>query len=366
MSTLLSQKDTFEVVRLCKKSSPEDVKLVLKSVQAAVGDIKALQNKEPKLTNHVRTVADGFGIFGWVAQPIINDEWKEEVANAINFYGFKVLQLKQDADTAWQKAYIAVAKAFIDFVEDNKEATEWAGTGNVAEVLPQVQASKSQQSKPAAAANLLAEIQEKTLSANLKHVEKNAYKKDPSSAPEIPQPKAPVPKAAAAKEEVKRPPTKEFKSNFWYVQNYGKEVLKFEGEDVQMNYGWALIKCQDTTIVIDGKFKTIMLENCSNVKVILSNVMANMEVINCKKITVTIKESCPHISLERTQGIHIYLFPPAKGAKIHSTCSQSMVVHYPRVDAAEDDEWLDIAIPETNVTHLKGDRLMTEALEGME
>jgi len=49
-----------------------------------------------------------------------------------------------------------------------------------------VLASKSQQAKPAASGNLLSEIQEKTLSANLKHVEKNAYKKDPSSAPEIP------------------------------------------------------------------------------------------------------------------------------------------------------------------------------------
>ena len=43
-----------------------------------------------------------------------------------------------------------------------------------------------------------------------------------------------------------------------------------------------------------------------------------------------------------------------------------MVVHYPKVDAEEDDEWLDIAIPETNVTSIRGDKLHTEALEGME
>lgn len=43
-----------------------------------------------------------------------------------------------------------------------------------------------------------------------------------------------------------------------------------------------------------------------------------------------------------------------------------MVLHYPKTDAGEDDEWLDIAIPETNVTHIKNDKLMTEALEGME
>ena len=43
-----------------------------------------------------------------------------------------------------------------------------------------------------------------------------------------------------------------------------------------------------------------------------------------------------------------------------------MVVHYPLVGAGEDDEWLDIAIPETSVTQIKTDKLVTEALEGME
>lgn len=43
-----------------------------------------------------------------------------------------------------------------------------------------------------------------------------------------------------------------------------------------------------------------------------------------------------------------------------------MVVHYPKADATDEDEWLDIAIPETNVTHIKDDKLHTEALEGME
>lgn len=75
------------------------------------------------------------------------------------------------------------------------------------------------------------------------------------------------------------------------MENYGKEVVKFESEeDVQPNYGWALIKCQDTTVVVEGKFKTMMLENCTNVKVICSSVLTNIELINCKKITFTIKE----------------------------------------------------------------------------
>lgn len=70
--------------------------------------------------------------------------------------------------------------------------------------------------------------------------------------------------------------------------------------------------------------------------------------------------------MERSEGVQIYLFPKAKTCKIHSTCSQSVVAHYPKEGAGEDDEWLDIAIPETFVTSIVGDKLITQALEGME
>ncbi|TNV79474.1 hypothetical protein FGO68_gene8230 [Halteria grandinella] len=203
----------------------------------------------------------------------------------------------------------------------------------------------------------------------LKHVEKNAHKKAGAAplqeAP--PQPKKPAPTQPAKPAEVaKKPPKKALEGNQWYIENYGKEVLQFQGEDVEPNYGFALIKCQDTTVVIDGKCKTIMLENCQNIKIVCSSILANIEVLNSKKITVTIRETCPQFNIERSQGIHLYLFPSAKGCKVHSTCSQSMVVHYPLEGAGEDDEWLDIAIPETNVTQIKADKLVSEALEGME
>lgn len=90
--------------------------------------MKALTNKDPKFTNHVRTVADGFGLFSWFSVPVLDDEWKEEALNAINFYGFKVLQLKQENDTNWQKAYTALARAFVEYLQSNKDDVhQWAG-----------------------------------------------------------------------------------------------------------------------------------------------------------------------------------------------------------------------------------------------
>ena len=109
-----------------------------------------------------------------------------------------------------------------------------------------------------------------------------------------------------------------------------------------------------------------MLEACTNVKVMFDSVVTAAEIINSKKITFTIKEQVPQIMIERSQEINMYLFPPAKGVKINTTCSMTMVVHYPKSDAGEDDEWLDIGIPETNITTIRNDSLHTEATEGIE
>jgi hypothetical protein len=92
VSAIFTQKDVIATMLACKKS--EDKLLMLRQIQSTSVEIRAMKNKEPKFTLHVQTLADGFGIFSWSALPILEDEWKEEALNAINFYGFKVLQLK--------------------------------------------------------------------------------------------------------------------------------------------------------------------------------------------------------------------------------------------------------------------------------
>ena len=62
--------------------------------------------------------------------------------------------------------------------------------------------------------------------------------------------------------------------------------MKFEGDNVQPNYAFVLIKCKDTTLIVDGKCKNVMLESCQNVKIVVDSILANIEVINSKKTTI--------------------------------------------------------------------------------
>jgi len=108
-----------------------------------------------------------------------------------------------------------------------------------------------------------------------------------------------------------------------------------------------------------------MIEACQNVKVYVDNVLANVEIINCKKAEVHVSESLRQLSVERSEGIQLHLQEAGKNCKVHSTCSSSVVVHYPPKDATEDDDWFEIAVPETVIATIKGDRLHTTCLEGL-
>jgi hypothetical protein len=47
----------------------------------------------------------------------------------------------------------------------------------------------------------------------------------------------------------------------------------------------------------------VILENCQNVKVYVDHVLASVEVLNCKKIEVNVKEQLRQFSIERSEGV---------------------------------------------------------------
>lgn len=124
--------------------------------------------------------------------------------------------------------------------------------------------------------------------------------------------------------------------------------------------------CNDTTLVIKGKIKNIMLNKNEKCKLQFDTTIVSVEVLNSKKITIYAKEQVPQVMLENSSSINFYAFGGAKKAKFNTTCCQSVVIHYPKENATEDDEWLDMPIAETFLSVIKNDRITTEPLEGME
>ena len=73
ITALLSQKDVI-LTRLASKASTDKL-LMIKHIQSSSGDVKPLKNKDLKFALHVQTIADGFGMFTWSANAILDEEW---------------------------------------------------------------------------------------------------------------------------------------------------------------------------------------------------------------------------------------------------------------------------------------------------
>ncbi len=71
-------------------------------------------------------------------------------------------------------------------------------------------------------------------------------------------------------------------------------MLTFKGdEEVNSNYTFMFSKCKDTTVVIEGKIKNVIIESCQGTTVVFDSVISSAEVINSKKVTVQAKVQMP-------------------------------------------------------------------------
>jgi len=135
---------------------------------------------------------------------------------------------------------------------------------------------------------------------------------------DVPKPtSAPVaaPKPAVAKFGAKKPlgpPKCEYQDRGckWNVENQTKDtceggVCKVEVTDVKQQV--YIYKCENVTIQIIGKCKSVILDSCTKCGVVFDNVISACEVVNCKRVQVQATGACPSFSIDKTDGIVVHL-----------------------------------------------------------
>ena len=184
---------------------------------------------------------------------------------------------------------------------------------------------------------------------------------------DAPKPTAAVPKpAAASKFGAKKPlgpPKCEYQERGckWNVENQTKEtceggVCKVEVTDVKQQvcklhdelilkktiintlYSFFelqvyIYKCENVTIQITGKCKSVILDSCTKCGVVFDNVISACEVVNCKRVQVQATGSCPSFSIDKTDGIVVHLSNEAVSESSFVTSKSSeMNVSWPDAD----------------------------------
>uniref|UniRef100_A0A8C0KJF0 Cyclase associated actin cytoskeleton regulatory protein 2 n=1 Tax=Canis lupus dingo TaxID=286419 RepID=A0A8C0KJF0_CANLU len=157
----------------------------------------------------------------------------------------------------------------------------------------------------------------------------------------------------------KHAPVLELEGKKWRVeyQEGRNDLVIAETELKQVAY---IFKCNKSTLQMKGKINSITIDNCKKFGLVFDNVVGIVEVINSKDIQMQVMGKVPTISINKTEGCHIYLSEDALDCEIVSAKSSEMNVLIP-----QDGDYREFPVPEQFKTVWDGSKLVTEPAEIM-
>ncbi|KAL6039129.1 hypothetical protein STEG23_002662, partial [Scotinomys teguina] len=157
----------------------------------------------------------------------------------------------------------------------------------------------------------------------------------------------------------KHTPVLELEGKKWRVeyQEDKNDLVISETELKQVAY---IFKCEKSTLQIKGKVNSITVDNCKKFGLVFDDVVGIVEVINSKDIQIQVMGRVPTISINKTEGCHLYLSEDALDCEIVSAKSSEMNVLVP-----QNDDYREFPIPEQFKTVWNGSKLVTEPAEIM-
>ncbi|XP_064203320.1 adenylyl cyclase-associated protein 1 [Anguilla rostrata] len=385
------------LVTACNSQKPTDA--ALSSLLAPVSDIIQQvqsfreQNRSSPLFNHLSAISESVPALGWVAMAPKPGPYVKEMQDAAMFYTNRVLKDYKEKDKKhvdWVKAYLAIWTELQAYIKKHHTTgLVWSKTGPVASASsaavrpaggapppppgpppPPMDFSQSSTGGDSSADSrnlLFASINKgANITKGLKHVSddekthKNpALKTQGGVVRSGPKPfTSPRPAPAAAPPARTLPPMLELDGKKWRVENQeGAQGLVIDDTELkQVVYAY---KCNNSTLQVKGKLNSITIDNCKKFGLVFDDVVGIVEVINCRDVKIQVMGKVPTISINKTDGCHVYLSTDSLACEIISAKSSEMNVLVPGAGG----EYTEIPVPEQFKTVWDGKKLVTTATE---
>uniref|UniRef100_A0A8C5CG40 Adenylyl cyclase-associated protein n=1 Tax=Gadus morhua TaxID=8049 RepID=A0A8C5CG40_GADMO len=359
-------------------------------VMEAVQSLRERSRSSPHF-NHLSSVSESVPALGWVAVAPKPGPYVKEMQDSAMFYTNRVLKDYKEKDKThvdWVKAYLSIWTEMQNYIKTHHTTgLVWSKTGPVASACdgpprapggcgppppppgppPPPMAEPSQGSGGGAAETrnaLFAAINKGSdVTTGLKHVsDTEKTHKNPGLRVQAPVRTGPKPfsasPAAAASVSRKLPPVFELDGKKWKVENQagvpGLVISETELKQVVYTY-----KCSNTTLTVKGKINSITLDNCHKLGLVFDDVVGIVEVINCRDVKVQVLGKIPTISINKTDGCHVYLSKDSLACEIISAKSSEMNILVPDADG----EFTELPVPEQFKTVWDGKKLVTTNTE---
>jgi adenylyl cyclase-associated protein len=162
----------------------------------------------------------------------------------------------------------------------------------------------------------------------------------------------------------KSPPSKVQRGKMWDISNYENETLEFGEKEIDLSTFFMITNWVKTNIIIKGKFNNVSMTNCKDCALVVDTVIASVEIIKGDEVKLQVNEKAPQVTIDRSNKTGIYLNDNSKDIKVNTTTSTVTYLHFPikEPDINGNDE-ASVPIPETYVTTIKGDKVVTVPLD---
>ncbi|XP_041068754.1 adenylyl cyclase-associated protein 1 [Carcharodon carcharias] len=369
----------------CQQPPVNELTQLLQPLSNKILQIQEFREKKraSKQFNHLSAISESIPGLGWLAIAPKPGPYVKEMTDAATFYTNRVLKEYKDTDkkhVEWVKAYISFWTELQAYIKANHTTgLSWSKTGPKASspapppsggTLPPPPPgppppSETSLSDSTSSRSALFEDLNKgaSVTSRLKHVpDSNKTHKNPTlretsvsvhTGPKPFKAATPSPKPAAKKE----PPMLELEGKKWRVENQ-ENASNLVIQDTELKQVVYVYKCVSSTLNVKGKINSIIVDNCKKMGLVFDNVVGIVEIINSRDVKIQVLGKVPTISINKTDGCHIYLSKDSLSCEIVSAKSSEMNVLVPI-----NDDFVEHPIPEQFKTVWNGKKLETTVTE---
>jgi len=387
-----AQREFLRISSLSTKPSDGNMATILKPLATLIGEIQEFREKGRRcdLFNHLSAVSESIPALGWVTVSPAPAPFVLEMFNAGQFYTNRVLKDfkgKAAVHVEWVKAWgqcLAELQAYVK--QFHTTGVVWAKAGGDAIMVarqphkgeappqgppagppgappppppPPPPAMAEAASDVAGRGALMDSLNSGTdIASTLKKVsdDEKTHKNPALRGDGLVKAKENGVAAQNGKQATK-PPRLELDGKRWYVEYQKNNDCVVIGE-TEPNQSVYLFKCENSTVQVGGKCSNIIMDQCKKVGLVLQDVVAGMEVINCQSVKLQVLGSVPTISVDKTDGCQMFLSKDSLHVDIITAKSSEMNVMIPN-----GDEFVEQPLPEQFRTQVTGLKLKTAPTE---
>ncbi|NXR32955.1 CAP2 protein, partial [Zosterops hypoxanthus] len=318
----------------------------------------------------------------------------KEMNDAATFYTNRVLKDYKNSDTRhvdWVKSYLNIWSELQAYIkEHHTTGLTWSKTGPVASPMsmrsvltsgsclspppppppppgppPILDTEAAKDEGTASRSALFAQLnQGEAITKGLRHVsDDQKTHKNPSLRAQGPPVRSPTkshtpsPTSPKNSPQQNHAPVLELEGKKWRVE-YQEDKNDLVINNTELKQVAYIFKCNKSTLQIKGKINSITIDNCKKFGLVFDNVVGIVEVINSRDIQIQVMGKVPTISINKTEGCHIYLSEESLDCEIVSAKSSEMNILIP-----QDGDYREFPVPEQFKTAWDGSKLVTEPAE---